>query len=129
MGIRALAAADLVAIVEDDVTGFGWPLTLTDPDGNSAELVGQSSDIANVFDPNTGVMVSGRSATVALVIASITAAGMDMPRGIAESDSAPWLVSLDDINGNAHTFKISETMPDRALGLILCKLEVYEAAE
>lgn len=124
MGLRAQAAVDLVAIVED-ADGFGWPITVTDPNGVSGSLVGLSTDIAQAIDPETGLAVAGRSASVALCIASLTTAGLGLPKGIAESTSKPWVVEFDDVNGTAHKFKVSEARPDRAAGLVVCHLESY----
>lgn len=126
MGLRELAEKDLGAILEDSVTGFGWPITITDPDGNAEALTGFSDDIAQVIDPDTGQAVSGRLASVALRASSLTSAGLGLPRGIADTGSKPWVIQFDDINGNAFTFKISQSNPDRALGLVVCLLELYE---
>lgn len=126
MGLRELAEKDLGAILEDSVTGFGWPITITDPAGNVGTLTGFSDDIAQVIDPDTGQAVSGRLASVALRASSLTFVGLALPRGIADTGSKPWVVQFDDINGNAYTFKVSQSNPDRALGLVVCLLELYE---
>lgn len=126
MSLRQLAEADLSAILEDGVTGFGWPITVTDPKGRQAPLSGFSNDISQLIDPDTGVLVSGRLATVSLRIASLLAAGLTLPQGIADATRKPWLIKFDDINGNPYTFKVAESNPDRALGLVVCVLELYE---
>jgi len=126
MSLREIAEADLAVTLEDGVGGFGWPITITDPTGASAALVGTSTDIAQVIDPDTGVAVSGRSASVAVRIASLTAAGLGLPVGIADSGSRPWTVSFDDINGAGYTFKVQQSNPDRAIGLVTLVLEKYE---
>lgn len=126
MGLRELAEKDLGAILEDSVTGFGWPITVTDPDGNTGTLTGFSDDIAQVIDPDTGQAVSGRLASVALRASSLVLEGLGLPRGIADTGSKPWVIQFDDINGNAYTFKVSQSNPDRALGLVVCLLELYE---
>lgn len=126
MGLRELAEKDLGAILEDSVTGFGWPITVTDPAGIVGTLTGFSDDIAQVIDPDTGQAVSGRLASVALRVSSLTFAGLGLPRGIADTGSKPWVIQFDDINGNAYTFKVSQSNPDRALGLVVCLLELYE---
>lgn len=125
MSLRQIAEADLAITLEDAVTGFGWAINVTDPAGNSADLTGQSNDIAQVIDPDTGQAVSGRLASVALRIASLTAAGLGLPEGVADRASKPWLVRFDDINGNAHTFKVQQSNPDRGLGVVSCVLERY----
>ena len=126
MSLRDLAESDLAATLEDDVTGFGWPVTVTDPSGTSASLVGQTDDIAQVIDPDTGQAVSGRLASVALRISSLGGVGLGLPYGVADGAGKPWLVAFDDVNGNPYTFKIVESNPDRALGLVSCLLEIYE---
>lgn len=126
MNLRQRAEADLQFILEDSSGGFGWPITVTDPSGLIRPLTGSSNDISQVVDPETGQVVSGRSASVALRVASIFTAGFNsLPVGIADRNSKPWLVSFDDINGNLHTFKVIQSNPDRALGIVTCILEAY----
>lgn len=126
MSLRQLAETDLGVILEDSATGFGWPISVTDPDGNVGSLTGFSDDIAQVIDPDTGQAVSGRLASVALRISSLALAGLTLPRGIADTGSKPWVVEFDDINGNAYKFKVAQSNPDRALGLVTLLLELYE---
>ncbi len=126
MGIRALAAADNRVILADVATGAAFPITVTDPLGTSAALTGISDDISQAIDPDTGQAVSGRLASAVLNIAELTAAGLGLPVGVADSSVKPWLVDFDDINGNAFTFKVSESNPDRMLGSVTLLLELYE---
>lgn len=108
--------------MEDKVTGFGWDITLRNPAGVEQPLVGRSDDISQIIDPDTGQMVSGRLASVAIRIGLIT---IGLPRGIADEAGKPWVVQFDDINGNAYTFAVAQSNPDRALGLVTCILEEY----
>lgn len=128
MGLRELAEKDLGAILEDSVTGFGWPITITDPDGNTGTLTGFSDDIAQVIDPDTGQAVSGRLASATLRISTLyeRLPGSGLPRGIADTGSKPWLIQFDDINGLSYRFKVSQSNPDRALGIVALLLELYE---
>lgn len=125
-GLREIAEADMVAILEDDVSGFGWDITVTDPDGTVGNLKGRSNDIAQIIDPDTGVAVSGRSASITLAISSLTTEGLGLPVGIADKAVKPWLITFDDINGNSHTFKVQQSNPDRTIGLVSCLLEAWE---
>lgn len=128
MGLRETAEADLAFVLEDRDGGFGWDILVTDPDGNFAALVGQSNDIAQVIDPDTGQAVSGRSASVAIRISSLTAASLALPVGIADSAIKPWTVAFEDINGNPYVFKVIQSNPDRMVGVVVCILELFEAA-
>ena len=128
-GLREMAEADLAFTLEDEATGFGWPITVTDPAGTSSTgLIGQSDDIAQLIDPDTGQAVSGRLASVGLRISSLTAQSLGLPEAIADETSKPWVVKFDDINGVAHTIKVQDSNPDRALGLVVCTLEAYKDA-
>lgn len=128
MSLRETAEADLAFILEGDEQGFRWPITVTDPAGNVSDgLFGLSNDIAQLIDPDTGQAVSGRLASVSIRIGALTAQvpSMALPQGIADAASKPWVVSFDDINGNPYTFKVAQSNPDRALGLVTCVLETY----
>jgi len=125
MGLRDIAEQDLGAILEDSTMGFGWSIQVTDPSGLSKPLTGFSDDISQIIDPDTGTAVSGRLISVALRISSLTEAGLALPVGIADSASKPWIIEFDDINGNPFTFKVAQSNPDRALGLVTCLLEFY----
>ena len=127
MGLRETAEADLAFILEDGDQGFGWPITITDPDGNVGNLTGFSNDIAQIIDPDTGQAVSGRLASAVLRISSINTVlpSSGLPKGIADAGLKPWIVVFDDINGNVHTFKVAQSNPDRALGIVSLLLEAY----
>lgn len=126
MNLRQQAETDLQFILEDSASGFGWSITVTDPNGLSSPLTGSSNDISQVVDPETGQVVSGRSASVALRATSLFEAGFNsLPVGIADRNSKPWIIQFDDINGNSHTFKVIQSNPDRTLGIVTCILETY----
>lgn len=125
MGLREQAGADLIAILQDRAEGFGWSITLISPNGQSGSFVGFSTDIGLTIDPETGVYVSGRKASVALPIETLKQAGFSIPRAIADRNLKPWLVRFDDIHGRSQLFKVSEAFPDTAIGCVTCLLEAY----
>lgn len=125
MGLRELAERNLGAILENSASGFGWPITVTNPAGSTESFTGFSNDISQVIDPDTGQIVSGRAASVALRISSLAAKGFAIPYGVADQSSKPWIVSFDDINGNPYTFKVRQADPDRTLGMVVAILEAY----
>ncbi len=126
MGLRELAEADNKAILNDSTFGFGYSITVTNPAGLAKSFTGFSNDISQLIDPDTGVAVSGRLASVAIHIQDIYDAGLTLPVGVVDSAVKPWLVAFNDINGFAHTFKVSESNPDRAIGMLICILEFYK---
>ena len=129
MGLREQAETDNRAILNDSVNGFGFFISLTNPDGVVAPLTGFSNDISQLIDPDTGQAVSGRMASVALNINDIITAGLTLPVAIADSAGKPWLITFNDINGNTNTFKILKSNPDRAIGMIVCILEFYKVLD
>lgn len=128
MGLRELAAADNRTILNDSVSGFGYSIIVTDPSGVQTPFTGYSNDISQLIDPDTGVAVSGRVASVAINIRDLTEQGLSLPKSIADKTSKPWLITFDDINGNPQTFKVAQSNPDRAIGMLVCVLEFYKAA-
>lgn len=123
MSLRETAIADLRAITEN-CADFGWPIKVTNPAGEFVEIHGLSTDIGLTIDPETGVAVVGRKASVA--IARGTLEDIGMPIGVASSSQKPWLVSFMDDQCVEHNYKVSETMPDRTLGVVVCILEAYK---
>jgi hypothetical protein len=125
MGLREIAEADL-AVTLEDTAGFGWPITITDPGGFALQLTGQSDDIAQTIDPDTGLIVSGRRASVAVRLKALYDGGLSIPQGIVDEASRPWLVQFEDINGLPYNFKVVQSNPDRALGLVTLILGAYK---
>ncbi len=127
MSLRQSVQSDLTAILNDSMSGFGWSITLTSPDGVVGDLTGISTDIGVSVDPDTGQVVSGRTASVSIMSADIAAAGFESePVGIADRSVKPWVVTFDDIDGFSVRFKVTRDIPDRAVGLIVLMLELYQ---
>jgi hypothetical protein len=124
MGIRAQAVADAKAILEDSTSGFGWPLTLTSPAGESSSLTGFSTDVAETIDPETGQAVAGRRASVAISLLSLPV----LPTAVPDSDRRPWVVVFADATLAPTTWKVVEVLPDRAVGVVVLLLEAYLAS-
>ena len=125
MSLRAQAALDVRSVLED-LDGFACSITVTDPMGMSAVLLGFDQDISRTIDPDIGVFVAGRLATVAMPPAALAEAGLDEPRGVAESTELPWQVSFADVQGTVRRFKVAQTSPDHEAGIVVCELEGLE---
>jgi hypothetical protein len=126
VSLRERAAADLRGFLTD-ASGFAWPVTVTAPDGQCISTHGFSTDIGDTIDPETGQAVAGRAASVALSIPELEEACGATPRAIAATDMKPWRVTFNDIMGKPHTYKVQESMPDLALGIVTCRLEAYRS--
>jgi len=127
MGLRQEIRRYSKIILSDVKHGFAWSLVVTDPDGNSACMTGFATDIADLIDPETGQGISGRQAEVTLHMDTLTDAGLKHPAYIASGEGKPWTVKFNDIEGEAHTFKVMRSAPDRTTGLVLLYLEAYVA--
>lgn len=125
MSLIAQAKTDLRAILTD-ASGFALPITVTDPNGVTAVINGLQNDVHLSVDPQTGMMVSGRRASVALSLAALADAGLGEPRAIADGAGKPWVVAFTTPTGKALTMKVAEALPDE-LGCIVCLLETYVA--
>jgi hypothetical protein len=125
MGLLETAAADLAAILADDVGGFSVPIVVTDPSNNQATINGLATDIGFTIDPETGIGVAERKASVALPIRALREADLGVPVGVSDESRKPWRVTLTLPTGVAMTFKVKTAMPDK-LGCVVCFLEAYK---
>lgn len=128
MGLSEVAAADLRAILEDDVGGFGVAITVTSPDGVSAVINGFTTRITEEIDPETGIAVTGTKAHALLHVDSLAAAGLGVPKGVADGSIKPWRIAFADATGATRVYKVQASMPDDKFGLVRCILEAYKPA-
>ena len=81
MNLRTMAEADNRIILEDDVSGFGWPITYTEPsaDGGAVHQVkGQYHRIGVDTNELGGVMMGQDKSVVTMRISSL---GVDPKKG------------------------------------------------
>lgn len=123
MSLREIASRDLLAITTDEVGGFGWPITLIDPAGIESPAVGFSNDIGQAIEPETGMVISGRTASVAIHVDELPVG--TRPRGIKQQGETPWRVRFADIEGKEITFKVTASDPDASIGLYVLHLGAY----
>jgi hypothetical protein len=114
-------------ILEDPSGLSNVPITLTSPAGVATIVPGFPTDVSESVDPETGVVVSGHQAAVAISLLALIAAGVEMPTGVVEKSRRPWLVAFTDATGEAHTWKVVEALPDRTVALVRLLLEGYRA--
>jgi hypothetical protein len=123
VSVADLAALDFASILNTD----GGTVTLQAPDARVATLRANTQDISHAIDPQTGMTVSGRTASVALSLVDLLAANM-APCAVSDNKaSKPWVVRFTEtVSGVQHTFKVQETKPDRTIGALILILEIYK---
>ncbi|MCP4677087.1 MAG: hypothetical protein GY854_16545 [Deltaproteobacteria bacterium] len=127
MKLREIAENDLETTLEDDVNGFGISTTITDPAGTSASLTVQSGDVHLFFDAGIESRVSNRTAHIAIRLASLTTAGLGIPRPQPDRTKNPWIFEFPDAVGIDRKFTVSRSDPDRTLGIVTIILELLES--
>ena len=124
MSLRDQAAKDFKKIVTNS-NDFGWDTSITPPDGEPQPFYGLSTDIGQTIDPDTGMLVQGRKASVAVSLGDLNDAGFKIPTNIVNKSSKPWVVQFNAIECDGYAFKVEHTMPDRAIGSVVLLLTVY----
>lgn len=128
MNFLDIAQQDKSFTLKDKDFGFGTEITLTDPSLFSAVVIGRTNDISFAIDPNTGVAVSARTATIAIDMQELEEKGFSsFPAYQSDKTKKPWIVKWTDQLGKTHTFTILEANPDRTLGILLCTLSFYKS--
>jgi hypothetical protein len=129
MGLRAQAASDAKKILNDATSGAGWTILIYDPAAPSVAVsfVGFSNDIAFTLDPDTDDFVSARRASIAISLTDVEASSLTgLPEAIPDTAGRPWVVKFDDLNGTTYTWKVAQSLPDRAVNLLVLDLEAYQ---
>lgn len=126
MNIRDLAALDHAAIVTDVAGGFAIPILVTNPEGVELAMAGFTTDVGEVVDPQSGMLIDGRRVSVQILTAPLIAAGMGEPRAVSDGSRKPWLVRFANVHGEQRTYKIFEVKPEDVLGSHKCLLEAWE---
>lgn len=126
MGLRAQAAADTRAIIEN-ADDFGWPITVEDPNGFKATITGFAAEIGQLIDPGTGGAIAGRAAHVTLTLASLTEAGFSgYPVQKRHKSERPWIIRFNTIAGKPRAYAVADSRPDHTVGVVVCMLEDLE---
>jgi hypothetical protein len=123
MNLREVATTDLNNIITMD---FGVEILLTPPTGLTKTVTGYTNDIAQVIDPDTGQIISGRVISIAVTLRSLSEQSLEIPRGKMDESSNPWLVQFMDPDLKEYLFKVLSSNPDRALGIVTCELEFFK---
>lgn len=110
----------------NSLSGFATSISLTPPQGSPVALKGFWNDIGLTIDPETGVAVRGRRASVAVPIKDLEAANLPIPENVASNRERPWLVTWTPTTGQAQTMKVVDAIPDK-LGIVVLLLESHRS--
>ena len=122
MNLREQAKQDL-EITLSNGDDFGWPVQLTDLNGNTTGddennlLYSQSGQIFFSVDPDTGQVVNTDTPHVVFRIQDLFDRGFSIPQ-------KKWKVDTTDVNGIERKFVVQDIRPDYTLGLVTCLLSV-----
>lgn len=128
-GLRELAARHARQFLNDRDSGFAWEAVVIAPDGTESDppLRGFSTDISQLVDPETGIAISGRSASLTLHMRDVLDVFAELPRRIEGRADTPWRVRVADILGHTGEFVVIKSDPDRALGYLVLGLGALDA--
>ena len=116
MNLITQAEADLAFVLEDDADGFGVEIAVIAPNGTTALLNAQSTDIGVLIDPSTGVGVRGRNCEAVFRLSSLLAAFGAIP------DQSGWLFRV-----GSWEFTVEQADVDRTLGIVKIILGLHES--
>lgn len=129
MSILDLAEKDLGMILEDDVNGFGVPCSITNPAGLTVpDIKVQTGDIHLILDMETDAKISNRVVHISARISTLIAEGLEIPRAQPNQSANPWIFEFADVNGVIRKFTVSDSKPDRKMGVVTIILELLKDA-
>ena len=106
--LRRQAQLDLAMTIQGE---FGQTIKISKPDGSEfKDFIGNSNDIHVALDPDTGLMISGRSCQAVFLLKEILDHFGELPNSL-------WKVEFLEISPNK--FAIKDVMPDHAMGALV----------
>lgn len=119
MSLLDVARADAARHLSD-TSGFSTTVELEAPGGATASVRVMLADTSVVFDPATGMMVTGRTVRATVSDAELASAGIGTPVGPTRSTERPWILRVDGA-----AWAIRDTEPDRTLRVTVWHLESW----
>ena len=116
MNLLDQAEADNAFLLEDDVSGFGRAVTLSDnatPTPHVYQANGQVTRVGVTIDPASGLPIIGHSCAITVRLSSL---------GVVPAEG--WSVETTDISGQAVIGKVKSVMPDLTTGRVTFMVRV-----
>ncbi len=116
MSLREVAARDFARFTSN-LNEFGHRFTVTSPDGTVySDIRGLSQDIGASIDPDTGMLVAGRTSSVSVNMQQFRDRGVtDIPKLVLDDSEKPWRFEWHAVDGNTYLFAIRQAIPDRSI--------------
>ena len=106
--LRREALEDLATTIQEE---FGKTIKITRPDGSDfKDFIGNSNDISIMLDPDTGLMITGRTAQAVFILKEILDHFGELPDKL-------WKVEFLEISPNS--FSVKDVRPDAAQGVLI----------
>lgn len=125
MGLIDQAKKDIEQITSN-LDGFGVEMTLTAPTSQSITIKGLHKKHHLGIDPEKGVAVNTKTASVSFSEKFLTDQGYPVRNSKGVVDLKKHLVDVKDSTGNSEKYIIEQWFPDETIGLIVCILGTYE---
>lgn len=124
MGLIDQAKKDIEQITSNS-NEFGVSMTFTAPTSKTATVTGLHKKHHLGIDPEKGVAVNTKTASVSVSEKFLADAGYPVRNGNGVVDLKKHLVAVKDSTGTTETYIIEQWFPDETIGLIVCTLGTY----
>lgn len=124
MGLLQQAQAD-IARITSDTSGFGSPITFTDPSGFAVTINGRANKIHLGVDTD-GNESNFKKAYVGISESLLIAAGYTVRNTKGDVNMIDHKVNVTDSTGTMRYYKINAQFPDETIGFIVFHLEAYK---
>ena len=106
--LRVQAQEDLQTTIQEE---FGQTIMISKPDGTEfKDFVGNSNDISIALDPDTGLMITGRTAQAVFVLKEVLDHFGELPKKL-------WKVQFLELSPNS--FCVKDVRPDSSQGALI----------
>ena len=133
MSLITQARADIRSILTDNINGAGQEVILTAPDGQQVMgVVGFYTHIGLTIDPQSGMAVPGQEAHISFSMDDLDERlpeGLGHPTGVPETSRKPWIVTTNPESSDSIQFAVRNTMPDKTLRVLKCRLEIVSGVD
>jgi hypothetical protein len=115
-----------VARILQNTNEFASTVKLTSPAGVTRDVAAVTNEVWQGLDPNSGNIVNGAVASIAISLDALSKAGLGIPQNSRDTKAKPWLVEMTLADGAPRTYTVEESRRDMGLGVIWYVLGEYQ---